>query len=73
MSLHPGDLPAPPSNGSMRPLGQFSTPIDTQTVGGPQKYHAKSLREIRRKYGEQSSNPELRGIIEAAGCLESLA
>ena len=57
----------------MRPLGQFSTPIDTQTVGGPQKYHAKSLREIRRKYGEQSSNPELRGIIEAAGCLESLA
>jgi len=56
---------------------EFTVDLDgrswTQTVGGPQKYHAKSLREIRRKYGEQSSNPELRGILETAGCLESLA
>ena len=44
----------------------------TQTVGGPQKYHAKTLREIRRKYGEQSSNSELRGILETTGCLEML-
>ena len=56
---------------------EFTVDLDgrswTQTVGGPQKYHAKSLREIRRKYGEQSSNPELRGILETAGCLEMLA
>ena len=56
---------------------EFTVDLDgrswTQTVGGPQKYHAKSLREIRRKYGEQSSNPELRRILETAGCLEMLA
>jgi glutathione S-transferase len=56
---------------------EFTVDLDgrswSQTVGGPQKYHAKSLREIRRKYSEQSSNPELRGILETAGCLESLA
>ena len=56
---------------------EFTVDLDgrswTQTVGGPQRYHAKSLREIRRKYGEQSSNPELREILETAGCLEQLA
>lgn len=55
---------------------EFTVDLDgrswTQTVGGPQKYHAKSLREIRRKYGEQSSNSALRGILETAGCLEML-
>ena len=56
---------------------EFTVDLDgrswTQTVGGPQKYHAKSLREIRRKYDEQSSNRELREILETAGCLELLA
>lgn len=56
---------------------EFTVDLDgrswTQTVGGPQKYHAKSLREIRRKYGEQSSNSELWQILETAGCLELLA
>jgi len=45
----------------------------TQTVGGPQKYHAKSLAEIRRKYGEVSDDPELRAILDRTGCLPFLA
>lgn len=45
----------------------------TQTVGGPQKYHAKSLRELRRKYRLRETDRELRTILESTGCLEYLA
>ncbi len=45
----------------------------SQTVGGPQKYHAKSLKEIRRKYGEVRDDPELRAVLERSGCLPHLA
>ncbi len=45
----------------------------SQTVGGPQKYHAKSLKELRRKYAEVSRDGELRAILERAGCLAALA
>ena len=41
----------------------------TQDVGGPQKYHAKSLKELRRKYSELRENAELAGILERTGCL----
>jgi len=55
---------------------EFTVDLDgrswTQTVGGPQRYHAKSLREIRRKYSEQHSNSELREILETARCNEML-
>ncbi len=44
----------------------------SQTVGGPQKYHAKSLKEIRRKYAAVHGDPELRTILEKAGCLPYL-
>ncbi len=44
-----------------------------QSVGGPQKYHAKTLREIRRKYGEVSGDTDLRATLDGAGCLEFLA
>jgi len=43
-----------------------------QTVGGPQKYHVKSLKEIRRKYQAVASNTELRSILERTGCLAAL-
>lgn len=43
-----------------------------QSVGGPQKYHAKTLREIRRKYAERQAD-ELRDILASTGCLECLA
>ena len=45
----------------------------TQTVGGPQKYHAKSLRELRRKYRLHEANQTLNEILESSGCLEYLA
>ena len=44
----------------------------TQSVGGPQKYHAKSLKEIRRKYALVKGNAELDGILKATGCLAYL-
>lgn len=44
-----------------------------QSVGGPQKYHAKSLREIRRKYAERADDGELRDALRSTGCLEWLA
>jgi len=57
--------------------GEMTVDLDgrrwIQTVGGPQKYHAKSLKEIRRKYAEASADPELRAILERTGCLPFLA
>jgi len=44
----------------------------SQSVGGPQKYHAKSLKELRRKYSEVADQPKLSEILEDAGCLEWL-
>jgi hypothetical protein len=37
----------------------------------PQKYHARSLQEIRRKYAA-AKTVELDGILETAGCLSVL-
>jgi glutathione S-transferase len=44
----------------------------TQTVGGPQKYHAKSLGVIRRKFAEVSGDAELRDLLDRTGCLAFL-
>jgi len=44
-----------------------------QTVGGPQRYHAKSLREIRRKFAAVANDPVLHGVLSSSGCLEYLA
>ncbi len=44
----------------------------TQTVGGPQKYHAKTLKEIRRKYASRQEAAGLNAILESTGCLEWL-
>ena len=45
----------------------------TQSIGGPQRYHAKSLKEIRRKYAEVASDAELAGVLERCGCLGVLS
>ncbi|MFO1086957.1 MAG: glutathione S-transferase family protein [Reyranellaceae bacterium] len=39
----------------------------------PQKYHARSLAEIRKKYKAASVAPGLRAILEQTGCLTYLA
>jgi glutathione S-transferase len=38
----------------------------------PQKYHARSLQEIRRKYAAARAAPGLDGILEKSGCLSVL-
>jgi hypothetical protein len=35
----------------------------------PQKYHARSLQEIRRKYAAAKDSPGLDDILDASGCL----
>jgi glutathione S-transferase len=49
------------------------------TLGGapwsqePQKYHARSLAEIRRKYAAAKSSPGLEAILDESGCLRYLS
>jgi hypothetical protein len=49
------------------------------TLGGaswsqePQKYHARSLAEIRRKYAAAKAAPGLEAILKESGCLKHLA
>ena len=38
----------------------------------PQKYHARSLQEIRRKYAAVKGATGLDDILEKAGCLSAL-
>lgn len=45
-----------------------------QTIGGPQKYHAKSLKELRRKFAEASPGNSILGeILDRTGCGSYLA
>jgi hypothetical protein len=45
---------------------------DAEWTQEPQKYHARSLQEIRRKYAAARS-PALDSILEKAGCLSVLS
>jgi len=38
----------------------------------PQKYHARSLAELRRKYAAARSAPGLEAILRESGCLQFL-
>ena len=38
----------------------------------PQKYHARSLAEIRRKYAAAKGAPSLETILRESGCLGAL-
>ena len=52
--------------------------IDEMTLAGaswsqePQKYHARSLAEIRRKYAAAKGAPGLDAILSESGCLKYL-
>ncbi len=39
----------------------------------PQKYHARSLAALRRKYGELSDRAQIDAVLESTGCLQWLA
>lgn len=43
-----------------------------QTVGGPQKYHVKSLTELRRKRSVLGQQIELDAVLERCGCKTAL-
>ena len=43
-----------------------------QGIGGPQKYHAKALQELRRKFRAVASDGELRTILQRCDCLSEL-
>ncbi len=38
----------------------------------PQRYHAKSLKELKRKFAEVKGDAALRGILSRCGCLDVL-
>lgn len=44
-----------------------------QSVGGPQKYHAKSLKELRRKFAALPESTRLNALLDRTGCLEWLS
>jgi hypothetical protein len=50
----------------------------TMTLAGaewtqePQKYHARSLQEIRRKYAAARQTPGLADVLRQAGCINAL-
>ena len=50
------------------PLGVWGP----QSVGGPQKYQAKSLRALRARYASVMADPELKSILESIDCLQAL-
>ena len=56
---------------------EMQTEVDgqpwTQSVGGPQKYHAKSLKELRRKFGAVPDSPALTNLLDRTGCLRWLS
>jgi hypothetical protein len=64
-------LPWSDANAKAIAAGQeeFTVQLDGKTWNQkPQKYHAKSLVELRRKYGAVSGNTELNDILRETGC-----
>eukprot|EP01052_Picozoa_sp_SAG31_P024384 SAG31_NODE_2070_length_6517_cov_7.896385_3_plen_178_part_00 len=44
-----------------------------QTIGGPQRYHAKSLQVLRKKYRMGADSTLLNNILSRCGCLTPIA
>jgi hypothetical protein len=52
---------------------EFSVELAGKTfTQQPQKYHAKSLIAIRKRYAEIGGNGELDAVLESAGCLAAM-
>lgn len=74
LDLHVGRLflPWSAANAKAIALGEeeFTIQLDGKVwTQKPQKYHAKSLAELRRKYAAVKGNTELNGILRDTGCL----
>lgn len=73
-----GGLFLPWSAANAAAIGANATTFDVALAGSawsqePQKYHARSLAEIRRKYSTVKDNPALKEILTKADCLRWLA
>ncbi len=44
----------------------------THSLGGPQKYHVKSLKVLRKRFQEIKDKEDLKDILSEANCLEYL-
>ena len=44
----------------------------THTIGGPQKYHVKSLKALKEKYNLINNKTNINKILNEIGCLENL-
>lgn len=67
------------SNANARTLSVGSTDLSVdlgvgqlwqQTVGSPQRYHAKSLKELQRKFQAVFTDKNLVSILQRCGCLQ---
>jgi len=73
-----GALFLPWSDANARALAAGEDPFRVELPGGtwtqkPQKYHARSLAALRRRYAEVGDRSALDPILERAGCLRWLA
>ena len=73
-----GALFLPWSDANARALGAGEDPFQVELPGGawtqkPQKYHARSLAALRRRYADVADKAALDPILERAGCLRWLA
>jgi glutathione S-transferase len=72
-----GRLFLPWSAANAEAIGKGEKSFSTTLAGStwtqePQKYHARSLQEIRRKYAAAKGAAGLDDILEKAGCLDAL-
>ena len=68
-------LPWSVANADAIATGEESFTVDlggNQWTQKPQKYHARSLGELRRKYAEISGTGQIDSVLESAGCLRWL-
>jgi len=77
LQRHVGALFLPWSDANARALaageGEFTVVLDGRDwTQKPQKYHAKSLAEIRRKYAAVADNAALNQILDASACRDWL-
>jgi glutathione S-transferase len=73
-----GGLFLPWSVANAAAIGRDDASFETTLDGlpwaqAPQKYHARSLAELRRKHAAASAAPGLSSILERTGCLRYLA
>jgi glutathione S-transferase len=73
-----GALFLPWSDANARALAAGQEELSARTSAGvftqrPQKYHARSLGELRKKYGAVADKAQLDPILERAGCRRWLA